>query len=402
MQLHYRPPARASARLTLASLACANFAIGMGAFVVIGILSPISSGLGLTHTEAGMVMSVYAIAYAIASPLSIAASGKLPRRSVILLGLTIVLAASILSALAPTLEILLLARALGALGAGMVTPVGAAIAIALSAPERRGAALASVFLGLTLAQVAGIPAGSFVGYSVGWRAAFWMVAAFSALSLIGVARLVPRDVRTPVVTLADVGRTLAAPALMLAILVMASTTAAGYMLFTYFAPLLEQTMGYGRNGIALILLLYGGGAVLGNLMGGGLVDRIGAVRAAVLITAGQAAVMPLFSALPLPGIALAALAVAWGITTWSFMVPQQSRLVALAPERQNVTLALNASSIYLGGAIGAAAGGLVVDNLGFGALGWVAGLAGALVLAHLLVSIRLSRGAKRRRLSAAE
>lgn len=376
------------------ALALANFAIGIGAFVVVGALSPIAGGLKLSHAEAGMLMSVYAIAYAIGSPLAVAATGGLNRRPVILCGMSIFLAAVVLSALAPNAEVLLAARALAALGAGMVTPVSAVIAVAASPPERRGAALATVFLGFTAAQVVGIPAGSYVGYTLGWRATFWLVVAISAVALVGIAWRVPRTT-TPVTTLAGLGRAFASPALMVAILITTSTMSAAWVLFTYFAPLIESGMGYGRNGVSLVLVVYGAGAVVGNIAGGRLADRIGPTRALLMIAASQVPIMPLFALLPMPGPALAALAFLWGATSWAFMVPQQSRLVSIAPESQNVSLALNASAIYVGTALGSAAGGLVLDRLGFGALGWVGGIAMLGVLLHMLLSIRLLRSKAR-------
>ena len=268
---HVPPPAPAG---LLSTLAFANFAIGIGAFVVIGVLTPIAEGLVLTHAEAGLVMSIYAIAYAIGSPLAITATGRLDRESVLLIGTGTFLVAAILCALAPNAEVLLGARMLGALGAGMVTPVAAAIAAASAAPERRGKALSFVMLGLTLAQVAGIPVGSFLGYTAGWRATFWMVAAITALALLGIAWRVPR-LRTPVTTLRVLGRTLASPVLMPAILVTASMMGAVWTLFTYVAPLLEDRMGYGRDGVTMILVDFGAGAVIGNMLGGWLSDRIG-------------------------------------------------------------------------------------------------------------------------------
>lgn len=160
--LQRTPPVRPPAGL-LPTLAFANFAIGIGAFGVIGVITPISSGLGLTHSQAGMVMSIYALAYAIGSPLAITATGRLDRRSVILTGMGLFFIASLLCALAPNAEALLAGRALAALGAGMVTPVGAAIAVAQASPERRGAALSFVFMGMTVAQAGGIPIGSYLG-----------------------------------------------------------------------------------------------------------------------------------------------------------------------------------------------------------------------------------------------
>ena len=283
----------------LSALSFANFAIGIGAFVAIGVLSPIASGLNLSHSQAGMVMSIYALAYAVGSPLAIAATGKLDRKRVILIGLGVFLIASILCAISANAEMLLASRALGALGAGMVTPVGAAIAAAKSPPERRGAALSFVILGLTLAQAGGIPLGSFLGYTAGWRAAFWLVAAMTALAIIGVAWRVPR-IHTPVTNLASLGRTLTSPVLMPAILVTASMMTAAWILFTYFAPLLEERMGYGRNGVTAMLVVIGVGAVIGNMLGGRLSDRIGPARSMIVVTLCLIAVLPAFSLLPLP------------------------------------------------------------------------------------------------------
>ena len=276
----------------------------------------------------------------------------------------------------------------------MVTPVGAAIAVAKSAPERRGAALAFVILGLTLAQVGGIPVGSFLGYTAGWRATFWMVAGIALLALAGILWRVPR-IQTPVTTLASLGRTLISPVLMPSILVTASMMGAAWILFTYFAPLLEDRMGYGRNGVTGLLVVFGAGAVIGNMLGGRISDRIGPARALIFITIGLIAIVPLYSLLPMPDVALAALTFIWGIVGWAFMAPQQSRIVSLDPPSQNVSLSLNASAIYVGAAIGSAVGGAIIDGLGFVALGWATGLALVAVLGHILLSVWLVRRLRR-------
>lgn len=375
---------------SLAALAFANFAIGIGAFVVVGALSPLADGLSLSHAEAGSVMSVYAAAYAFSSPLAVALTGRLDRRTVVLAGMAIFLAALTLSAIAPNVEILLTARVLSAIGAGMVTPVAAAIAVAVSPSERRGGALAAVFIGFPLAMLVGIPAGSFIGYTAGWRAAFWVVVVLTVVALACVLWRVPR-IRTPATTLSGLGRTLTSPMLMTAILVTATMMTAVWILFTYFAPLLEGRMGYARDGVTFVLISFGAGAVIGNMIGGKLTDRIGPTRALVMIAVGSILIMPLFSLLPMPDAAVATLAFAWGVISWAFMVPQQSRLVSIAPESQNVSLALNASAIYVGTALGSAAGGAILAGLGLDALGWSGGLAALAVLCHILLSIRLAR-----------
>jgi predicted MFS family arabinose efflux permease len=203
-----------------------------------------------------------------------------------------------------------------------------------------------------------------------------------------VAWRVPR-IRTPVNTLADLGRTLVSPVLMPAILVTASAMGAAWILFTYFAPFLEDGMGYGRNGVTTALVVYGAGAVIGNIFGGWLSDRLGPARAMMLVIGALALLLPIFSALPMPDTLLLAVTFVWGTVGWAFMPAQQSRVVSLDPERQNVSLSLNASAIYIGAAIGSAAGGQIIDHLGFSALGWASSIATLAVLGHIFVSVWL-------------
>ena len=202
-------------------------------------------------------------------------------------------------------------------------------------------------------------------------------------------------IQTPVTTLASLGRTLISPVLMPSILVTASMMGAAWILFTYFAPLLEDRMGYGRNGVTGLLVVFGAGAVIGNMLGGRISDRIGPARALIFITIGLIAIVPLYSLLPMPDLALAALTFIWGIVGWAFMAPQQSRIVSLDPPSQNVSLSLNASAIYVGAAIGSAVGGAIIDGLGFVALGWATGLALVAVLGHILLSVWLVRRLRR-------
>ena len=164
---------------------------------------------------------------------------------------------------------------------------------------------------------------------------------------------------------------------------------AAWIIFTYFAPLLEDRMGYGRNGVTFILVIFGVGAVIGNMAGGRIADRIGPARALIFVTIGLILIVPLYSLLPIPDAALVALTFVWGVIGWAFMAPQQSRIVSLAPESQNVSLSLNASAIYVGAAVGSAVGGSIIDSLGFAALGWTTGLALVAVLGHILLTVWL-------------
>lgn len=387
-----------SNRLLIAVLSMSNFVIGMGAFMIIGLLEPLAADLGLPTARAGAVLTTYAVAYAILSPVLVSVTGGIGRRRVLAAGLALFGLACLLPVLVPTETALHASRILAAAGAGIFTPVAAAVAAGLSAPGNRAKALAAVFFGMTMSQVLGLPLGSFIAYTFGWRAAFAVVLLVLLPCLWLVWTIVPRGLSFQPVTLHDLGRMMRNGRLMLAAGFTASFLTAGYVVNTFLAPLLSQNLGWGRDGITLALLVCGIGAVLGNMMGGALSDRIGPARTLTFLCLAQLVVLPGFSALPLAGgqatLLSGALAMAllllWSVFGWSFMAAQQARLIGLAPAAAPVILALNAAGVYVGAALGSAIGGMVLSGFGLAPLGLVAGALMILALAHLRLSVRLA------------
>ncbi len=371
-------------------LSAANFVVGMGAFVVIGMLGPLSRDLSMAPAQAGWVMTSYAVAYALLSPLLVSATGRLGRRRVMALGMGVFALGALASALAPTQEWLFAARALAAAGAGLTTPVGAAVAAGLAPPGDRGKVLAQVFLGLTLAGVFGVPAGSWIAYTYGWRSAFAVVAVLAGISAAVLWLRIPAGLSFQPVRLSDLGSVLRSGRLMLAIGFTALFLGAIYVPFTYLAPLLEDRMGLGRDGVTLVLMVCGLGAVVGNLAFGWLSDRIGPFRTLLALACGQVAVMPLLSFLPVPLTLALLLFLVWNAIGFGFNAAQQLRLVKMAGSQAPVALALNAACIYVGAAVGAVIGGRVVAVAGLGALGLAGGLTCLAAVAAILLSNRLS------------
>ncbi|MCC0005967.1 MAG: MFS transporter [Methylobacteriaceae bacterium] len=384
-------PAPALPKGILLPLAFVNFTIGAGAFLVIALLAPMSQALSLSKAQAGWVMGAYALAYAISSPVFIALTGAWRRRAVILMGLGLFVAASLASAFATSAATLYAARIVAAAGAGMVTPVAAAIAVAISRPETRGAALSFVFVGMTMAQVLGVPGAAFIGYTYGVPAAFIVAAALGALMMIWIALAVPADVQFQPQSLATLGRTLLSPRHLVAVLLTVTIATSGYLGMTFMGPLAEYRLGMGRDGVALILGAGGLGAVVGNLLSGRLVDRLGPSGALILFLTGQALVLPALTLIPFNLPVGMALSFVWSLVGWGFTVPQQARLMAIDPATQGVMLALNAAGIYLGSGIGSAMAGAVYQGWGIEATGVVGGAIAALGIAHLLASDWLIR-----------
>lgn len=365
-------------------LSAANFVIGMGGFMVVGLIPPFADAFDITTAQAGWLVTAYALSYALISPLLVSLTGRIGRRRILACGLLIFGLSCLLAASANSPTLVYGARLLSALGAGLVTPIAAAVAAGLSTPERQGRMLATVFAGLTFAQVIGVPLGGWLAFTFGWRSAFIVVFALSLPVVWAIWTRVPAGLSFAPVTLTALGATLSNPRLVFAVGYTALLMCSTYILYTYIAPLLTETMSYGRDGVSLVLLLFGVGAVIGNILGGQMTDRVGATRWLLIMTVLLSGVNAAYSALPLPHWILCVLSVAWSTLGFSFMSAQQSRLIALAPERTQVLLALNASAIYVGAACGAAIGAIIIDLFGVGGLGLAGGAMGLIAAASLL------------------
>jgi DHA1 family inner membrane transport protein len=371
-------------------LAFGNFVIGLGAFVVIGIISPIADGLGITKASAGGVMTAYAFAYMIASPVAVALTAQTKRRTVLSVALGLFLAGSVLSALSTSLGMLMVSRIIVAIGGALFTPVAAGVAVALAVPAQRGQVLATVFGGITLAQVIGVPLGAWLAYRFGWEFTFWAVALLAAIGLLIMLKAIPQDIKFQAATLRTILATLSQWKTTFAVAFTATFIAAIYLVFTFFGPVIEASVGGNPELRSLYLAIFGIGAVIGNYVGGRLSDKIGSFKTLAMLCVAQALTMPLFSISPWGAVPFAFLVGVWSSFGWSFMAPQQTRLVAIAPQSQALVLALNAAAIYVGIAIGSAIASGVLAHWGLMALGVAGGTGAALALLHLFASYRLS------------
>jgi predicted MFS family arabinose efflux permease len=286
---------------------------------------------------------------------------------------------------------LTLSRLLVAFGAALYTPLAAGVAVAVSSPEQRGRALAKVFAGMSMAQVAGVPAGAWLAYRFGWHAPFFLAAALAAACAVVLFVTIPQGLRFPSGNVRAILGALGNLRLMVAVTFTASLMTAVYVVFTYFAPLVEVSAGSNPEVRTFYLVLFGLGAIGGNYLGGYLSDRFGPMRTLLLVCAAHVLMLPLFSVMPWHPVLLAIIVTVWSSFAWCFMPPQQSRLAAIAPDTVALALALNAAMIYAGIAIGSAMAAVILARFGLEGLGVAAGVMAVLALIHLIVSAWMTR-----------
>lgn len=374
----------------LVLLSVGTFVLGVGAFGVLGVMTPVSRDLGLSPVGAGWVISSYAFAYALGSPLGTSLTGRLDRRTVLVIGMGLIALGGLVCALANSAVLLYAGRIALAVGSGLYSPAAAGVAVATVTPEGRGKALATVYAGLTLSQVGGIPVASYIGATIGWPWLFIGIAAGGLAMMAALWLRVPQGIAVAPASLGDLGRTLLDVRLTLALALTITVMGAAWIPYTFLAPVIEEKTGGSAELVGLLLVIYGLGSVSGNVLGGFLVDRVGPNRTLAVSAIGP---LPFFAAvtlLPWGPVTGATLLFGWGVVGWTIAVAQQSRLVLLDPARMQVLLALNAACMYLGAAFGSTVGGLAKAMGGVPALGIAAVAVGLVGVAHLALTVRLS------------
>jgi predicted MFS family arabinose efflux permease len=377
-------------------LALAAFAIGTEAFVIAGLLPVVSADLQISVAATGQLVTAYALAYALGSPILAVAFNNFDRRAVLTLALSGFIAANLLAVASTSFPLLLASRVLMAMGAALCMPTALGVAVALASPERRGRAVALVTSGITVATVIGVPLGTMVGNQFGWRATFVMVAALGAVALAGVLYGVPRGLPNSTATLGERLAVARHPGVLYALATTVLWAIGGFTVFTYLAiPL--QGIGFNAADISLALLIFGSAAAIGNMLGGTLADRFGPLPTAAVGLAGMATALVLLSlalksATPDHARYVVLLLVfGWAIAGWAFYPAQIASIIRIDPRTSVIALSLNASAMYLGFALGGAAGGIALSILGPTDLGWVGGSSVAASLAVLLFRGRQER-----------
>jgi DHA1 family inner membrane transport protein len=382
--------------IALLALTLSAFAIGTTEFVIVGLIPTIALDLGVSVPSAGLLVSLYALGVAIGVPLLTALTGRVPRKLLLLSLMVIFTLGNLLAWQAPGYESLILARLVTGLAHGVFFSIGSTIATSLVPREKAASAIAIMFTGLTVALVTGVPLGTFIGQQFGWRETFLAVSALGVIAFIGSLLFVPRSIQhNPPASLLQQLSVLRQPRLLLVYAMTAVGYGGSFIAFTYLAPILQEISGFTAGTVSLVRLVYGVSVAFGNILGGRLADRLGPIKALVMIFLGLAAVLlALTFTASTPWLALLTVLL-WGAVAFGnvpglqvYVVQQAERY---APQAVDVASGLNIAAFNLGIAGGAWFGGLIVAGPGLIHTTWIGALVVLGAVGLTLWSGRLDR-----------
>jgi DHA1 family inner membrane transport protein len=383
--------------LALISLALGGMALGTAEFASMGVLPAVATSLEVPESTAGLLISAYALGVVVGAPVIAVLGARLPRRFLLLAAMDLVVLANLSSALASSFPLLMVTRFVAGVPHGAYLGVAALAAASLVPQQQRGRAIASVFLGLTIANVAGVPISTAIGQHWGWRMTFVVVAALGLLTVGAVRSAVPVLPRGRTGRLSGELRALSSGRFWLVVSICVVGVGGIFAIYTYIVSTLTEISAIPRGWVPAVLSLFGVGMTVGTVIGGRLADRSARTTTTMGLLA-MGVLMGAFTAL-VHHPATAVIGVfALGTICMAVMPSMASRLLDVAPEAPTLAASILHSATNSANAIGAWAGGLVLSaGAGYAAIGWVgAGMAAVgVVLAHVsaIISKRpLQRG----------
>ncbi|WP_100960494.1 MFS transporter [Bosea sp. FBZP-16] len=375
------------------ALTAGAFGIGTTEFVIMGLLLQVAADLQVSVAMTGLLISGYALGVFVGAPVLTLATRKLPRKQVLILLMAIFTLGNIACALAPSYGLLMAARIVTSLAHGTFFGVGSVVATSLVPEDKKASAIAVMFTGLTIATLLGVPAGAWLGLNFGWRATFWTIAAIGVVAMLVLARLLPADKgKVEVAPLRQELATLADPQVLLGLAMTVLGFGGVFAVFTYIQPILVEITGFSQEAVSPILLLFGLGLIVGNMLGGKLADRNLPV-ALLATTATLAIVLFAMTATLRSPIAVTIFVGLIGAAAFATVAPLQMRVLDKAgPAGRSLASSLNIAAFNLGNAFGAWLGGVTIEHgPGLAAVTWVAALVPLASLVLAVISLRLDR-----------
>ncbi|MCY1516373.1 Inner membrane transport protein YdhP [compost metagenome] len=364
----------------LLALAVGAFGIGTTEFTPMGLLPVIAEGVEVSIPSAGMLVTAYAVGVMLGAPLMTLLFSRFGKRGALISLMAIFTLGNLLSALAPDYATLLASRLVTSLNHGAFFGLGAVVAASVVPKDKQASAVATMFMGLTIANIGGVPAATWVGQQVGWRVAFAGTAVLGLIAMAALWLALPRGERGSVPNVRRELAVITRPSVLLAMATTVLGAGAMFTLYTYVAPVLAELTGASDAFVTLALVLIGVGFTLGNSLGGRLADW--SLDGSTRIFLAALAVIMLLLPLALTNHVAAALGLlVWGVATFGLVPPLQMRVMEAAAEAPGLASSINVGAFNLGNALGAALGGAVIGlDLGYVAVPVAGGLLAAIGL----------------------
>ncbi|MRT57473.1 MFS transporter [Enterobacteriaceae bacterium RIT693] len=376
--------------VSLLALAMSAFAIGTTEFVIMGLLPEVAGDLNVSIPVAGWLISGYALGVAIGAPIMALLTARLPRKLSLILLMVIFIVGNLLCALALSYHFLMLARVITALCHGAFFGIGAVVAASLVPAGRKASAVALMFTGLTLANVLGVPIGTWFGQLYGWRATFWGVAVIGVIAFLALVVSLPSQKDEEATDLKSEIKALAHGKLWLSLSMTVFFSAAMFALFSYVAPMLLQVTGITPRGVSWTLFLIGAGLTVGNILGGRLADW--RVSVSLILSFSLIAVFSLLFRWTSHGAWLAEITLfLWAMAAFATVPALQINVVLHGKEAPNLVSTLNIAAFNVGNALGAWVGGTVIER-GYGLTAVPVAAAGLAVIGLIICLINFSSG----------
>ncbi|UGQ51881.1 MFS transporter [Rhodococcus qingshengii] len=380
--------------LGLIALAMGGFGIGLTEFVIMGLLPEVSADFEVTESVAGYLISGYALSVAIGAILLTAAVTRFERKKVLLSLMVLFIIGNLMSALAPSYEVMMGGRIVAALCHGAFFGIGSVVAADMVAPNKRAGAIAMMFAGLTIANVLGVPFGTLLGQQLGWRSTFWAITVIGVIALIGIAALVPT---TPASTTGGGLRgelgAFRNKQVWLSIVITILGYGGMFGAFTYIAFTLTEVTGFATSSVPWLLILFGSGLFVGNFLGAKAADR-SLTKALVWILAILTVVLIVFAATAGSKAMTVISLFFMGAFGFATVPGLQMRIMNYASAAPTMASGANIAAFNVGNALGAWLGGITIAaGLGFTSPIWMGAAVTVAGLLVLLVAAKIDRPA---------
>lgn len=371
-------------------LSLGAFAIGMTEFVIMGLLPNIARDLNVTVSDAGQLITGYALSVAIGGPIIVLATYKLPRKNLLILLMAIFIIGNGIGSFAPNYGSLMISRIVAALAHGSFFGIGSLFAANMVAPHKRASAMALMFMGLTLSNIIGVPFGTFIGQLLGWKMTFVVISVLGLFTLIGIIKYVPNQEETQPISIKNELNVLKDLKLWLTLGVTLFGFSSVFAYFTYISQILINVSNIEERWISFVLIIFGVGVTLGNIIGGRLADwNLNKTLQIIFV------IFPIYiflmyyiqnySVLMVVGIFV------FGLIGFSMSPSLQFKSTIVSQDAPMLASTLNQSAFNIGNALGAAIGGVVVSQLGTENLALVAPFLTIIGLIFLILEQALSK-----------